>query len=249
LLALSFPVYTDWWLVTRLCALGAPLESTGPDGVTPLLHWCGSGCTPNVMQHGASLEAVDSEGNGCLHALVTSMNLRAIEAIGGDDFFCRSLGSWHILNKAGKSAYDMSTALKHVSRSIHDILATASATHRRIIAPFLHAQLATAIPVKDLAAICIEYIDGSGRRFAPIVEDASDEEEEDEATPPPAVPAGGLAVVPLDAEEHEEPPMEDEADEDDIDNEHDNVEIDEEEMDGFEAEGFGEDDLGDELEE
>ena len=69
------------FVVTQLCSMASArgmLDSRGPDGCTPFLHWCRSGPTPNVLQllvaHGCDIDATDQAGNTGLHRLVQSHN-------------------------------------------------------------------------------------------------------------------------------------------------------------------------------
>lgn len=167
--------YTDWFVLTRLVAMAQTrglLDTRDASGATPFLHWCGSGPTPNVLQllveAGCDVDAVDAAGDGAVHRLVRSHNHRALEALATEQRFLERV--WCIKNNAGitpldLAAIEMADGHNPQATLIHRMLSVAHAEWKAGLAPLLLRQLTSALQVVDLARLCVEYLDGSGKEW------------------------------------------------------------------------------------
>jgi ankyrin repeat protein len=159
---------------------GADTNFIGPDGSTPLLQVVASPhCRYEqlllMLQHGGDLALIDWQGSSVMHHLIIR---------GKNDLLSRlfleyalptaSLGSLHMPSAVGMTPLQLATALKAESPShehIEWMLAAAESVWQADIRPHLSESLSVVIPVKDLARLCCEYLDGSGRPWT-IEEDA-----------------------------------------------------------------------------
>jgi ankyrin repeat protein len=192
--------------VTKLVAKAQErgcLDRRDPSGVSAFLHWCGSGCTPNVLQlcldHGADIDQVDIDGNTALHKLVASSNFRALDALAkhGQDGDARALGSgflcrpwWCLRNNAGLTVAQLASHRTHTEqgRSVQYLLQCAQRDWEEGGRPLLLRQLERVMHLHDVADLALQYIDGSGRAFSlpPAAAEENMEEVAEGAVVPPA---------------------------------------------------------------
>lgn len=165
--------YFDWYAVTRLVHLGAPLESRSPQGDTPLLHCAGSGSTPNVIQlfiqHGADMNATsERDGDSMWHRLIRRPNARVLSALADDGTFLRCIGMWHQPNHAGVTPMQLAETRKDLTtdtKSVYRLMLAATTQWSQLLAPMVEKELTLALGIGDLAAMVMQYIDGSGAKW------------------------------------------------------------------------------------
>jgi ankyrin repeat protein len=172
-------------LLQLLLERGADINFIGPRRVTPLMHSltsstpsvrCTYECVMFMLGRGADITLVDQVGDSLVHHLVTRGKSDLLSRLMLEyGLATESIGCLHTENAACMTPMKLATALKAKSTNhehIEWMLAAAESEWRAGIRPHLNEALSAVIPVKDLARICCEYLDGSGRSWTVKQEDA-----------------------------------------------------------------------------
>lgn len=170
--------YFDWWVVTKLLALGADLESRAPSGETPLLHCAGSNSTPNVLQlllqHGADMDAqMPLRRDNMFHLLIRTGNLRVVDALVKDGSLLRATAPWRVPNADDEAPMEMAERLALAGRESADInrlMKTAHQQWQALVVPFLLSELTDHMRLRDVAGLTLQYLDGSGAPWPKPIE-------------------------------------------------------------------------------
>jgi len=172
---------TDNWVYSVIEALvqhGVDIHSRNKQGFTVALVAAktlnaknhSSACSLRLLlQHGADINAQDQDGNTLMHHLIHNKVLRVIQNlieeadVGALDLF--------VLDGAGHTLADLA-AFKHAeephdrnAQQIHRLLCAQTQTWYSRIRPVVLSFLAEPL-IPDLARLVLEYLDGSGRKFA-----------------------------------------------------------------------------------
>ena len=193
----------DWRyeLAEQLIDHGVSVHERNKAGRTPLLEYAAT-ATPQIdlanamrllLEHGADLNAQDSDGDGLLHHLALKGALDVLEdLLSGEgaihiDFF--------LVNSAGQTAADLA-AIQLVekpksapARQLHQLLLSQQSLWMLHVRPLVQ-QCVEAALIPDLAALVLAYVEGSG---PPVAAAAAKEDFDDH--PPASASAAAAAAA------------------------------------------------------
>ena len=161
------------WLATKLVDLASAadmLNSRDAFGQTPFLRWCQTVNAPHVLQlliaAGCDVTAADEDGNNGIHHLASRYEEMTLEVLITATPRSFVVHPWCVPNHAGL------TPLNLVRGNLLRLLVPASKVWPAAVAPLVFEQISIVLHgCKDVARLCLEYLDGSGRPFGRAVDD------------------------------------------------------------------------------
>jgi hypothetical protein len=133
----------------------------------------------HMLEFGGDPSLVDRVGNSAVHHLLTGKGDLLSRLIIEYGIATESIGCLHTLNAFGLTPMRVAAMLKKKSvghTHMHFALDAAQREWELRIRPCLLRVLTLTLPVTDIARICCEYIDGSGRAWPVEVKEEEDVE-------------------------------------------------------------------------